>query len=118
MDDLNITFNASFRNTDYDYQQDRDGSFYDIDNIGMPVWANSAGGDVGQDNDTRGWEFLVEGAANDRLDFTFGVNYFHELARNGDGACPESVGEQRLRGPSFRDACRRGREPRSCSGGR
>lgn len=87
VDDLNIKFNTSFRNTSYHYQQDRDGVFYDIDNIGMPVWAMSAGGDVGQDNDTRGWELLVEGSANDRLDFTFGVNYFHELARNGDGAC-------------------------------
>ena len=87
VDDLSVRFNTSFRETDYDYQQDRDGSFYDIDNIGMPVWANSAGGDVGQDNDTKGWEFLVEGSASDRLDFTVGVNYFHELARNGDGAC-------------------------------
>ena len=87
VDDLNVKFNASFRETDYDYQQDRDGSFYDIDNIGMPVWATSAGGDVGQDNDTNGWEFLVEGSANDRVDLTVGVNYFHELARNGDGAC-------------------------------
>ena len=97
-DDLNVTFNASFRNTDYDYQQDRDGSLYDIDNIGMPVWASSAGGDVGQDNDTRGWELLVEGSANDRLDFTFGVNYFHELARNGDGAC-----RNRLEASGFAD---------------
>lgn len=87
LQDLSVRFNTSFRNTDYDYQQDRDGSFYDIDNIGMPVWANSAGGDVGQDNDTKGWEFLVEGTASDRFDFTVGVNYFHELARNGDGAC-------------------------------
>lgn len=87
VDDLNVKFNTSFRNTSYHYQQDRDGVFYDIDNIGMPVWAMSAGGDVGQDNDTRGWELLVEGSANDRLDFTVGVNYFHELARNGDGAC-------------------------------
>ncbi len=89
VDDLNVKFNASFRNTDYDYQQDRDGVFYDIDNIGMPVWAMSAGGDVGQDNDTEGWELLVEGTANERIDFTVGVNYFYELARNGDGACRE-----------------------------
>ena len=87
LDDLSVSFRSSFRETDYDYQQDRDGSLYDIDNIGMPVWANSAGGDVGQDNDTKGWEFLVEGTVSDRFDFTVGVNYFHELARNGDGAC-------------------------------
>ncbi len=98
LDDLNVKFNTSFRETDYDYLQDRDGVFYDIDNIGMPVWATSAGGDVGQDNDTRGWEFLVEGSANDRLDFTFGVNYFHELARNGDGAC-----RNRLEASGFAD---------------
>ena len=89
LDDLTVKLNASFRETDYDYQQDRDGVFYDIDNIGMPVWATSAAGDVGQDNDTNGWEFLVEGAANDRFEFTVGVNYFSELARNGDGACRE-----------------------------
>ena len=89
LDDLNVKFNASFRETGYHYQQDRDGVFYDIDNIGMPVWAMSAGGNVGQDNDTNGWEFLVEGTANERVDFTVGVNYFYELARNGDGACRE-----------------------------
>ena len=87
LDDLNFKFNASFRETDYDYQQDRDGSFYDIDNIGMPVQYSSVGGDVGQDNDTNGWELLLEGQANERLDFTVGINYFHELARNGDGVC-------------------------------
>ena len=87
LDDLSVSFRSSFRETDYDYQQDRDGSLYDIDNIGMPVWATSAGGDVGQDNDTKGWEFLVEGTVSERFDFTVGVNYFHELARNGDGAC-------------------------------
>jgi len=87
LEDLNMKFRYSNRETDYDYQQDRDGSFYDIDNIGMPVWATSTGGDVGQDNDTEGWELLFEGQASDRLSFTVGYNYFYELARNGDGAC-------------------------------
>ena len=40
----------------------------------------------------------MEGSANDRLDFTFGVNYFHELARNGDGAC-----RNRLEASGFAD---------------
>ncbi|MFL2554202.1 MAG: TonB-dependent receptor [Candidatus Rariloculaceae bacterium] len=90
-DDGNSMFkaNASYRSTDYDYQQDRDGSFYDIDNIGMPVWAKSAGGDIGQDNLTRGFELLFERSINDNIDLTLGYNYFYELARNGDGACRE-----------------------------
>ena len=79
--------NASYRQTDYDYLQDRDGSIYDIDNIGMPIWATSTGGDVGQDNLTRGFEALFEHQVNDRLEFTVGYNYFYEKAKNGDGRC-------------------------------
>ncbi|MGE4658900.1 MAG: TonB-dependent receptor, partial [Gammaproteobacteria bacterium] len=90
LDDLNMKFRYSSRETDYDYQQDRDGSFYDIDNIGMPTWATSTGGDVGQDNDTEGYELLFEGQASDQLSFTVGYNWFYELARNGDGACRDA----------------------------
>ena len=79
--------NASYRATDYDYQQDRDGSFYDIDNIGMPTWAKSSGGDVGQDNTTRGFELLMEHSFSDSVDVTLGYNYFYEKAKNGDGKC-------------------------------
>jgi iron complex outermembrane receptor protein len=82
----NLTFKgiASYRATDYDYQQDRDGSFYDIDNIGMPVQYKP---EIGQDNLTRGWEMLLEGVASDRLSFVVGVNSHYELAKNGNGAC-------------------------------
>jgi iron complex outermembrane receptor protein len=87
--DTMIKAQASYRATDYDYLQDRDGTFYDIDNIGMPVWATSSGGDIGQDNTTRGFELLLEHEVNDRLQFTIGYNYFYELAKNGDGRCRE-----------------------------
>jgi hypothetical protein len=89
---------ASYRDTDYDYLQDRDGSFYDIDNIGMPTWASSSGGNIGQDNLTRGFEALFEHTVNDRLSFTVGYNYFYELAKNGDGRCRE-----RFRATGFDD---------------
>ena len=87
LDSLTFKVNASYRGTDYDYLQDRDYSLYDIDNIGMPIWATSSGGDIGQDNWTRGSEVLVEAQVNDRLEFTVGVNSFYELAKNGDGRC-------------------------------
>jgi len=93
LDDLNFKAIASYRGTNYHYLQDRDGMFYDIDNVGTAVWSNSAGGNVGQDNWTRGWELLIEAQANDRLEFTVGVNSFHELAKNGDGACRRRFNE-------------------------
>lgn len=87
LDSLTFTAKVSYRKTEYHYMQDRDGVFYDIDTIGTSDWATSSGGDVGQDNLTRGAEFLLEGRASDRLEFTVGVNWFYELAKNGDGLC-------------------------------
>jgi iron complex outermembrane receptor protein len=89
LEDLSVKFSGSYRFNDYDYLQDRDYQIYDIDAIGE-VAAETLGtgyGKVGQDNWTRGAEFIVEGTVSDRLEFTAGINYFHELAKNGDGRC-------------------------------
>lgn len=90
-DDLSVKISGSYRFNDYDYQQDRDASFYDIDSIGEVSTAElgSGYGKIGQDNWTRGAEFLVEGNLSDRLELTLGVNYFYEKAQNGDGRCHE-----------------------------
>ena len=92
LDDLTIKFNASNRDTDYHYLQDRDASFYSIDTIGT-ITDGPGLGDIGQDNQTRGAEFLVEAQANERLEFTVGVNWFYELAKNGDGSCRREFDE-------------------------
>jgi iron complex outermembrane receptor protein len=80
---LTVKGNASYRYNDYDYMQDRDASFLAIDAVGHFAGPQ----DVGQDNWTRGAEFLVEMQVNDRLEITAGVNYFYEEAKNGDGRC-------------------------------
>ena len=79
--DLSVRGQASYRETDYDYYQDRDGSVFDIDNIGMPL-----GTGIGQDNLTRGAEIIMEGSS-DNWDLTLGYNWHYELAKNGNGSC-------------------------------
>jgi len=88
LDDLTFKVNASYRKTDLDYLQDRDATFYAIDAIGE-IADGPGQGNVGQDNTTRGIEFLIEAQASDRLQFTIGVNWFYELSKNGDGSCRE-----------------------------
>jgi iron complex outermembrane receptor protein len=83
LDNLMVKMTGSYRFNDYDYLQDRDASFLAIDAVGT----KAGNFDVGQDNTTRGFEFLVEAQVNDRLEFTTGVNYFYEKAKNGDGNC-------------------------------
>jgi iron complex outermembrane receptor protein len=86
---LSVKISGSYRYNDYDYLQDRDYQLYTIDAIGE-VAVDTLGpgfGSIGQDNWTRGAELLVEGTVNDRLDFTTGINYFYEKAKNGDGRC-------------------------------
>jgi iron complex outermembrane receptor protein len=83
LENLMVRMTGSYRFNDYDYLQDRDASFLAIDAIGTQPGLY----DVGQDNTTRGFEFLVEAQVNDRLEFTAGVNYFYEKAKNGDGEC-------------------------------
>jgi iron complex outermembrane receptor protein len=82
LEDLSVKMSGSYRYNDYYYLQDRDYQFYSVDHIGEV-------GVVGQDNWTRGAEFLVEGTVSDRLEFTTGINYFYEIAKNGDGRCRE-----------------------------
>jgi len=86
LDNLTFKANGSYRKTDLNYLQDRDASFYAIDAIGE-ITDGPGLGVVGQDNTTRGAEFLIEAAVNDRFEFTVGVNWFYELAKNGDGSC-------------------------------
>jgi iron complex outermembrane receptor protein len=83
LDNLTVKMSGSYRFNDYDYLQDRDSSYLAIDAVGTIAGPN----DVGQNNTTRGFEFLVEGDVSDRLSFTAGVNYFFEQAKNGDGGC-------------------------------
>ncbi len=86
LDALTVKMTGSYRNNEYKYVQDRDASFLNIDAIGTFGGLNG----INQDNYTRGFEFLVEAQANDRLEFTAGVNYFYEEAKNGDGNCRNS----------------------------
>jgi iron complex outermembrane receptor protein len=98
LEDLSIKFSGSYRYNDYYYLQDRDYQFYAVDAIGEF-------GAVGQDNWTRGAEFLVEGTVSDRLEFTAGINYFYEEAQNGDGRCRElfknSVYSESVTNPAY-----------------
>jgi iron complex outermembrane receptor protein len=90
----NMTFrtNASYRENQYHYLQDRDMTFYAIDHVGT----SRGVGDVGQDNQTRGFEAIIEGQLSDRLEITAGYNYFYELAKNGDGNCRKEFEESGL----------------------
>ena len=90
----NMTFrtNASYRENLYHYLQDRDMSFYAIDHVGT----SRGVGDTAQDNQTRGFEAVIEGQLNDRLEVTVGYNYFYELAKNGDGNCRKEFEESGL----------------------
>ena len=91
-EELTFRANASYRYNDYDYQQDRDYSFYTIDHIGTAAGE----GNIGQDNQTRGFEGIIEGRLNDRTEVTAGFNYFYELAKNGDGTCRREMEESGL----------------------
>jgi iron complex outermembrane receptor protein len=79
LESLTVKMNASHRDVDYTYFQDRDGSFFAVDAIG------SKG--PGANNRTRGAEFLVEADVNDRLSFTTGINYFEETHFDGTNTC-------------------------------
>jgi iron complex outermembrane receptor protein len=86
-EELSFRANASYRYNDYDYLQDRDMSFYAIDHVGT----SGGTGNIGQDNQTRGFEAIFEGQLNDRTEVTAGFNYFYELAKNGDGLCRQEM---------------------------
>ncbi|NIW23199.1 MAG: TonB-dependent receptor, partial [Gammaproteobacteria bacterium] len=80
LENLTAKTTASYRDVAYTYLQDRDFASFRIDAIGTI-------GSYGQTNETRNFEFLLEGVVNDRLDFVAGVNYFEEAALNGNNRC-------------------------------
>jgi len=80
LDNATVSFRGSYRDMQYNYFADRDYSSWPIDSIGT-------GSTKGQNNETFGFELLFEAQANDRLQFTVGVNYFDETAFNGSNTC-------------------------------
>ena len=79
-DKMSFQGRASARSMEYRYVGDRDYTFWPVDDLG--TW-----GPKGQHNETYGFELIMEYASSDRLNWTFGVNYFDETAKNGDDLC-------------------------------
>lgn len=80
MENLSVSAKASHRTMQYNYLADRDYTWWPLDGIGT-------GSDDGSTNETDGFELILEGQANDRLQFTLGVNVFDETAFNGSNTC-------------------------------
>jgi len=79
-ENLSIQGKASYRSMQYRYVGDRDYTWWPVDDIG--TW-----GPKGQHNETAGFEVIFNLESSDRLNWTFGANYFDETALNGDNKC-------------------------------
>ena len=82
--DTTISARGSYRNMEYLYYADRDYTSWPVDAIGT-------GSTEGQNNETFGFEVLFERRASEKLQFTFGVNYFDETAFNGSNTCYDAL---------------------------
>jgi iron complex outermembrane receptor protein len=86
LDNLAVTVNAGYLDTEYNYLQDRDFAALPVDAIGT----NPATGTPGYQRVNKTLEVLFNGDVSERMDFVVGAHFFDDTGYNGSGICLEA----------------------------
>jgi len=84
LENLQLRFNGSWRDTNYNWLVDRDKTPGHIDTLGA---VGDGLRNPGQNITTRSFEFILDGQVNDRLSFLVGAYAYEETSRSGNGNC-------------------------------